>query len=739
MIGYEWKKMLWYRRGIVYILLFLAMKLVIFCFTGTTTNESLEQNREAYDYYMEILEGKLTEEKRDYLEAESLRLAEIKLELGQIQQSYYSGKLKEEEYRQNAASMEEDLAREEGFQAIFNQYIYVRTDPENRYFVYSNGWDQILSNQSADYLGILLLLVLIVPVLCQEYSCGMDQLLITSGKGARSQIWSKVVVCLLTAGIIGIACIGMEYVTYCVRYGLPCGSYPLQSLESYQYVEKSMSLFEAFCMQAAMKLFGYIYTAIVILFISSCARKLSLSLTVSIAVMMLPFIMVDNYNQFTRIPGPWGPLVGTVFLSGTEYTWNTYWQVEELVSTELSWGEWGRTMAEALCILVGMVYLMKKSNGNRWVERAGKKNNRRMSGKNGGACALLLLLVCGTLTGCGQTESSKAEENGDTYIYNSSAYRSGETEKYVFYDSITDEMLVCEEKETGKRFEAVKDAMYIQTETGETLGGTIELGNSIFTTERYLYYIRWNNTYDRWNTAGDTDYFTIVELDTEDYSEKDFCKIDVNGGTDSLLGLRNMVSNPEFYARNFFVDGKTIYLVLDGEGVYRLKPWLAVKEKIITEEKAGNIGCDGYFIYYMNSAGELVQYDMNTGDTKTIEDVVAYDFFLWKDGVYYQNLRDNNRIYYWNFETGEITKIGDVPALWLVCDSEYIYYVDEENQWLYRMDKSGDNVELVTEEYPIMLYVFDKYDYLYMDAMSENGDKRVLRVDKHTLEITEVE
>jgi hypothetical protein len=39
-----------------------------------------------------------------------------------------------------------------------------------------------------------------------------------------------------------------------------------------------------------------------------------------------------------------------------------------------------------------------------------------------------------------------------------------------------------------------------------------------------------------------------------------------------------------------------------------------------------------------------------------------------------------------------------------------------------------------------MLYIFDGYDKLYMDAIDEDeGGFKLLQIDKNTLEITEVE
>ncbi|MFD1904795.1 hypothetical protein ACFSQ7_13205 [Paenibacillus rhizoplanae] len=58
---------------------------------------------------------------------------------------------------------------ERGYELIYDQYTYIREHPADRYFLYRNGWDGLLSNDTLDLLWVLLVVLLVAPVYCYEY------------------------------------------------------------------------------------------------------------------------------------------------------------------------------------------------------------------------------------------------------------------------------------------------------------------------------------------------------------------------------------------------------------------------------------------------------------------------------------------------------------------------------------------------------------------------------------------
>ena len=94
MIRYEWKKLLFKRRGLALIAAFLAAQAILLLFIRPY-DEVLERNREVYESYLTQVEGPLTAEKRAFLEAEMERMNSIHQELEQLKMDYYSGEVSE--------------------------------------------------------------------------------------------------------------------------------------------------------------------------------------------------------------------------------------------------------------------------------------------------------------------------------------------------------------------------------------------------------------------------------------------------------------------------------------------------------------------------------------------------------------------------------------------------------------------------------------------------------------------
>ena len=72
MLRYEWKKMLFYRRGLLLILVFLLAELSGILWNTKPYDSELEANRNTYNSYLSHVEGPLTPKKREWLEKEML-------------------------------------------------------------------------------------------------------------------------------------------------------------------------------------------------------------------------------------------------------------------------------------------------------------------------------------------------------------------------------------------------------------------------------------------------------------------------------------------------------------------------------------------------------------------------------------------------------------------------------------------------------------------------------------------
>lgn len=70
MAGYEWKKLLRYRRGGWIVLVLLLAELASILLFTRPFDRNLEENRSVYNEYLAQVEGPLTPEKREWIEGE---------------------------------------------------------------------------------------------------------------------------------------------------------------------------------------------------------------------------------------------------------------------------------------------------------------------------------------------------------------------------------------------------------------------------------------------------------------------------------------------------------------------------------------------------------------------------------------------------------------------------------------------------------------------------------------------
>ncbi len=190
---YEWKKLLHHRRGLWLIFAFLLAELLSLLLFTQPFDSVLEENREIYDSYLSQVNGPLTPDKRTFLEAEMERLNQIHSDMEQLKLNYYAGRISEEEYRTNFNALLVDDRLYTGFSELYSQYIFVR-EQDNRAFLYTGGWEVLLTDQEPDYLFLLLLIVVLTPIFCEEYATRMQEILLTQKHSTRHQVATKICV-----------------------------------------------------------------------------------------------------------------------------------------------------------------------------------------------------------------------------------------------------------------------------------------------------------------------------------------------------------------------------------------------------------------------------------------------------------------------------------------------------------------------------------------------------------------
>ncbi|MCI8960537.1 MAG: hypothetical protein HFG62_15655 [Lachnospiraceae bacterium] len=86
----------------------------------------------------------------------------------------------------------------------------------------------------------------------------------------------------------------------------------------------------------------------------------------------------------------------------------------------------------------------------------------------------------------------------------------------------------------------------------------------------------------------------------------------------------------------------------------------------------GNIGFDGQTIYYINENSLLTAYDTRTHKARPFRNVVAYDFCLTGQGLYFINPMDSDCVYLCGRDGAHSLKISNDPALSVDYDGEKV-------------------------------------------------------------------
>lgn len=619
MIRYEWKKLLIKRKGWLLILAFLIVELAGGLLFTQPYDKVLEDNRAVYESYLSQVKGELTEEKRTLLEAEMERLNSVHHELEQLKQSYYSGDVIEAEYREAFDRLSAEDAKYIGFSKLYNQYIFVR-ESNDRSFLYTGGWEVLLTDQTPDYLFLLVLIILLTPIFCEEYACRMNEILLTQKRSSKYQVLAKVAVALTLTFVLIILLQSFNFIYCATRFGLPNGTFSLQSIRSFGTTGKQMNLWQAFGLQLALKVIGYLYAAVVIILLSVLLKKFALTLMAGIGILPLPLLTAGGAESFLPIPGPWALTVGNVYLDGGK--------------NELNWTQIGLQLLLSFILICAMLYLIYERNINWQLKKK----------KHFGVATLCILTLL--LTGC--------VKNEETVIYNRATADSYEKDSFVVM-TVLDGATITD-KAAGNIY-----AFPLSPLEGEI----ITCGRTVYGKGDDVWYLRTTTHYPTagWDTMTTDCDLVKLELDTM----KESVVYQWNEETDWFFGLldRSTKEADSFSIELLFIHGREMYYVDTSQATLNcMNLNNGEYEVILNEMYSTDVAYDGSNLYYLDSYNRLVIHNVSTGVKQTVDEVVAKDFLLTDDGVLFQNRREQLAVCSWNNLTNEIIEISESDSLY---------------------------------------------------------------------------
>lgn len=651
-----------HQKGLLLIVLYFSLSLTNLLIFDKPINPGIEQNISSYNFYLDKVKGACTKDTEIFILKEQIRISEANSALQNTYKDYYDGYIKEDELLKKINQLKAIVKHEKGFELLYEQYIHVRENTANRYFLYTNGWDGLLSHESLDFLFVLLLLMLISPVFCYEYDSKMNSLILTEKKGAIYNCFCKIGLCFFVVTMLCILEAGMRYVFFQFKYGLPHGDYPLQSLLYFATSSRDITLLGTFLEAFVVRLFGSLCFAVLILFLSVCVKKYSLTLFVSTVMILLPYYGLSLPSSKYFLPGPLGFIIATGFFRGAAYHHDPLTQEKVIVFQEISDTARGLVFIITLILAVIMLTVVLRKHSNVWCIRKPICSRRVM-------CLILLsFIITPMFSGC-TTEHT----TGTRSIYNMELKRTYENEAYLFHVTQSKEgenQIVFENKATAEKQNLVRNPMK----------SLVKLADCIYGNGDLVYYIQYD--YDESRFFSTVNHFSIIEVDTRNFSEKIVFERNLNTESDSFLGMgaANDVDSKFFTLVNaFFIDNDYIYFVGDND-IRRVDQLTGETDVIIEAPVLKTIAFDGKTIFYINSELKILQYDVSDGTETELPNIITDSFLLTKDNLIFLNRIEQNRIYILNRKNGTLRKITDESALSFsltngtityTCKSEY--------------------------------------------------------------------
>ncbi len=664
---YEMKKMMIYQRGIWYISIFLSFSLLWLVATDQPHNMEMMQYKEEYSWYLKHVTGAYTQEKATYLEQEAQRIDSAQNTQKELMDLYYSDQISEEVFQLQYAKQEEVIKFQNGFEVLYDQYLYVCEDEENHYFLQTNGWSGLLNRNIFPFPLFLVLLLIIIPIFCYEYNCQMDGLIRTMQNGHRI-VLHKILIALFFTAFLCISESALRFLFFSVKYGIPHGDYPIQSLQYFSDYSQTLSLMSGFWLISALRCFGFLILTVLILLLSVLLKKYTLTMLVTAASTILPYIGL-TMNRIYHLPLPLSFILATDFFKGSIYDSDPLTGEQVTIFNEISRRELNILTGVLFLACAGGVLVIWKKTSNHWCKSQKKSRlHRRMLG-----CLCILLL----LSGCARPSEHPYDitiynsiDSGSNSVGNYEVVFDEEAQKYLLYNKSSDEVL-----------DLNRSAFAQNTNTGKIL--------SIFCNGQYIYYLqlRTESYIDRVGIYDSTTQIvSIVELNTETFEQQVIFEQIASPGR-SVFGVEYQTDDKwTFLLENigFFLNNRSIFFCTNSN--IRKVDRKTNKVSMIDIPTDKNIAFDGRNIFYIDGLSMLIKYDTHTAVHTSYQDVIPYNFFLTDQKIYFINRKDDNKVYVCDLEGSNIIKIIDVPTIYIACNSDTIYFTSKKDGLQYCMD-----------------------------------------------------
>lgn len=663
MLAAEMRKFFIRQHALLAILVFFVLKLLSMYYLSTQVEA---KDWESYDFYLEKLGGALDEEKEQFIITSYQELNDVYKNINDLEEQYEQEEISETAYLEQLQQITQVKQAETQIKVFYNKYQYALKNPQTHYIVDENGWTQLLTEEHLDYLLILLLFFIAVPVFCNEYETEMNYLQLCSKNGRLQLVVIKIITLTALALVLSLASSLIEFFSYRALYGLSFEDAPIQSLAFFEESNSSLSLIELWRWITASKMVGTVFLTIMILAVSVILHKSLLSLIVNALLLVIPSILSNVGKLKYQLPLPTGLLYGTGYFFPNQYNYEVSYEtatVEKYVSVSAFTKQELSILAilffAMICLLLGLIV---------WNYLGIKQRNRF---KLRIISIFLIPTLLLNLSACSFFDNAEEE-----FYQNSYTATIAFTDRYCFQIEMMNQIL-CRDLQTGEEFEILRDVFEQQS---------FNFYLSMFVTNSYLYYLK----------DIDSSKIEIYRVNLQDFSEEYlYGKSYVNDiFSEHINYILSFVTEESFF---IYDSGNFEKYSIDRQ---------TGKWERLNINTVGTLGDYGNTIYYQNNDNHIVAYDIHSKEETVYEAITLRSpysvntdnsSFIYGNAFYYTNMLDHNYIYRYCFDTGENTLFLNQNELVDFCaNDQFFYFIDAQHN-LYQINLTSMHTEEIVE------------------------------------------
>jgi len=178
-------------------------------------------------------------------------------------------------------------------------------------------------------------------------------------------------------------------------------------------------------------------------------------------------------------------------------------------------------------------------------------------------------------------------------------------------------------------------------------------------------------------------------------------------------------------------------------GLYRIRT--SGEDKVQISSAYGEMQIVDGYIYYTDlryqykddssltsDDAHLYRCDLDGKNVDEIIDKPIFNFYIFENGILYQDDTDNESLHIYYTESGTDVKLNDDKSYWSIFDGEYIYYVKQQGddvftRSIWRMKPDGEDDQIIAQ-YAVSNGILMADEYIYF-VYADDSD-RLYRIKK---------